>query len=117
MKLVTFVYDAVYTLFRGLTSATVRRVGTRNLRKQLYVTIQGRRRWSLGHNILGLSWLAGPANAGPVISPSMFIRLSCFRVQADLSLCLSVVLFNRAPIPHSLLTFLQTDQTQIRRLS
>ena len=102
MKLVTFVYDAVYTLFGGLTGATVRRGATGNLRKQLYVTIQGRRRWSLGHSILGPSWSAGLANARPVIWPNMFIRLSCFRVQADLSSCLSVILFNRAPIPHSL---------------
>ena len=118
MKLVTFVYDAVYTLFSGLTSATVRRVATYNLRNQQYVTIQGQGHclWSLGHNILEPSWSSGPANAGPVIWPSMFIRLSCFRVHADFSLCLSVLLFNRAPIPHSLLTFLQRDQTQIRRL-
>ena len=55
-------------------------------------------------------------NAGTVIWSSMFIRLSCFRVQADLSLCLSVIYSNHAPIPHNLLTFLQTDQTQIRWL-
>ena len=33
MKLVTFVYDDVYTLFRGFTSATLRRVATWNLGK------------------------------------------------------------------------------------